>query len=258
MIKNIKRLFLGLILIFILINPVLAANKAIDDFIKYGAIPFFEPFNTSYTPAANGTLYTNAFNNWNWISNCSAGASGVRVTSSMFFGDTVGTGGNWYAGKMYRTQEYYNINRSFNMVFCFRHWQAGTPYGHSRANISIGGSTANPSSPFETMGGLEIQTYGGDNNGQGWVKVYNNGTLLGTPYTNIARDTSYYIFIQKRGLQIGITVNTTGVKPSSPAYTYTMNNTTTLSSALILYVCGQGYSDYGVESAIWNISILLF
>lgn len=222
---------------------------------KSNAIAFSENFATNFTPGANSTWY-NISNNWRWISYCSGNVSAVNVSSSKFYGDTGGTGSNNYCAKMCRTLEGYNTTRSFDMQYSFILYQAATPYNTEWASVSIGGNNSTLAL-FETIGGLEFRVSNGVNN-SATFNVLNNGSVIGTPYTGLSRDTNYYAFIQKRGLSVGVTINTTGVKPSSPAYTYTMTNTTSASNSLILYIAGQGSSSYGGQSSISGLSTLLF
>ena len=91
----------------------------------------------------------------------------------------------------------------------------------------------------------------------GILSILNNGSLIATPY-NLSRTSKYYVFVQKRNKQIGITVNTSGVKPATPAHTYTMTDTTALSTSLIVYLGCQGYGDYGGQCWFDDLDISLF
>lgn len=222
-----------------------------------GITQFSETFTLSFTPGANSTWYNNAFNNWNYVSYCSAAVSGVGINGSKFYGDTVGTGGNNFCGKVCRSREGYNINRNYDLKYSFVIYQPATPYSTVHVSMSIGGNDSSLSL-LETLYGLEFRAYAGVS-GQVSFSVYNNGVGLGTMYSgSLSRGTEYYVFVRKRGTSVGITINTTNIEPATPAFTYTMNDTTALSNSLIGYISGQGHSDYGGQASIDNIRVTLY
>jgi len=227
-------------------------NKILQ-MIKSSAIKFIEQFTTNYSPIANNTWYSNVFNNWDWYSCDSAGYGLTRVTSGLLDCATGGSGTNYGLAKIKRTLEGYNINRSFDLSFSFSH--LSNVSNSSFVSMSMCGNIANVS-PNETLHGLEFRSYWYLNSSV-CFSVFNNGSLLGVPYSGLGLGTKYYAFVQKRGNTLGITINSTGVKPATPAFNYTINDKTSLSNSLIAYAYATGYGDGSGHCQIGDINILL-
>lgn len=230
------------------------ANKAINDLLKYGAVRFSENFNLTYAPSVANSMITNAFNGWNMITT----SSRANIDGSHFYITTGGTGSSNTSANINRNLEGYSLNRSFDMQFSFniQKW-ANLNYSFNYLRVSMCGNP-NTYSANAALYGLEFYTTSWNNNNSFSFYIYNNGTLLGTPYSGLARGVVYYVFVQKRGDVVGITINTTGVKPSTPAYTYTMTNKTMLSNSLIIsqYVHGDG--DQGAVQYFDNLDVILY
>lgn len=229
------------------------ANKAINDLLKYGAARFSENFNLTYAPSVANSMITNAFNGWNMI----ATGSNANIDGSRFHITTGGTGSSNNSANINRNLEGYSLNRSFDMQFSFnlQRW-AGLNYSYNYLRVSMCG---NPATYLQNavLYGLEFCTNSWNNNNSFSFFIYNNGLLLGTPYGGLNRAVEYYVFVQKRGDVVGITINTTGVKPSTPAYTYTMTDKTMLSNSLIISQHVHGEQDWGAEQYVDNLNVLL-
>ena len=241
-----------------------------EHLMEFGGVRFTDNFTNAYSPADNNS-HLNAFNNWNWWSSsgapsyCGVGTSNpfFSLGTSQIFSTATGSGYNWSYTNLNRNLEGYNVHRDFDLQFKYRNLMGQSNNGNPQSScaVSIGGDIAT-NTLWGLCGGLEFRGYTiGHWTSSGSLQVLNNGSVIGTPYSgNIPRSNAIdaCVFIQKRGNQVGVTVNTTGVKPSNPAFTYTITDFTELSNSLIMYQSTQGAGDDIGQSCMGNLDIMLF
>ena len=218
---------------------------------------FTDNFSIPYVPAVASTLYTNAFNGWDIISN---GSARGYATGSELKCSTVGTGSASGVLGVCRDKESYSLNGDFELSYSLYHTKwANINYSYNRTSVSMCGladSSLYFGSTSAQLYGLEIRAFS-NINGSINITIWSNGVLLGTPYTGLARNTWWYVFAKKQGNTISITVNSTGVKPTTYAFNYTITDFTMISNYLSIYMYTKGEQDWGAASNFDNLSVLL-
>lgn len=252
--QTIKKLLLLIFTGLLLINPAIALTPQISNIMRYyGGIKFDEPFSVNYIPAADSTWYNNAFNKWDIFKYRSG-----YVDGSQLYVNTSGPGTNTSFVKIKRTREGYNLNRNFDLRFKFFMEQGDfsnyTPYNHEYISVSIGGNIGN-ASYAEILYGLEFRIYN-NVSVNGNFYIYNNGTYVATPHTNIVRGNWYYVLIKKRGSSISTGLDTS--PPVTTTSTVSMTDKTSLSNALIISLSCAGHNDYWGGARLDDISIKLY
>lgn len=244
----------------------------IDNVLKYGGMTFEDAFATTYTPETNDTLYENAYNGWNYKSysgspsRCGIGPNNgyFGLATNQIFSTATGSGYNWSYTNVNRNLENYDLNRDFDLEFSYQNLmgQNGNGNPQSSCQVSICGDPAT-NALWGLCGGLEFKGYTiGAWTSYGSFQVLHNRTVVGTPYSgNIPRSnsTKAWVFVEKRGNKVGVTVNTTGIKPETPAFTYTITDDfVALSNSAIMYQSTQGAGDDTGQSCMDDFKIQFY
>jgi hypothetical protein len=202
-------------------------------------ILFNDSFSSQFIPAAWGTLYPNAINGWSV--NTYRSGSGYSQEIPNFTGSYFHLGRSNYhylASRIHRTNEGYALGRPISVEFSAFMW-LGNPglYGSATALCNLYGDL----SSLSTAGQDALPQYGGIQLGlKGYasniypVLAINNTVVQTAPAVGI--ETLYHFFMDvtpvSGGYKIDWSYNTTGVKPSTPMYTYTASSITSHSNSL--------------------------
>lgn len=210
--------------------------------------PFTDLFNTTFTPS-NGVLHTNAYNGWDIYATWTAdgGANEQPNINGSEISMSQGSGNNNGMIRLTRSLEGYSTSRPFKATYSYMHnpYYAGgdfQTYNHySDVVVAIGGNSS--------LTGIGTETYGlayhskccTDGN---FIKVKNNGSVIGTPYTDNSRVVRYYLHVYYDGSNMKLTRSTSSTPPTSYDYSYSVTDRTQQSNTLMIYLYVMGFGDY--------------
>lgn len=209
---------------------------------------FVDLFNATFYPS-NGGSHTNAYNGWDIFAQWTAGGGGNEqpCINGSEISMSQGSGNNWGMIRLTRSLEGYSTNRPFKATFSYMHnpyWNGGNfqAYNHySDIVVSIGGDTSITGLAAEPKGLAFHSSCCTDSN---FVRVKNNGSIIGTPYTDNARAVQYYLHTYYDGAAMKLTRSTSPTPPNSYDYSYPVTDRTQTSNTLMIYCYVQGFGDY--------------
>lgn len=154
--------------------------------------------------------------------------------------------------RLTRSIEGYSTSRPFKATFSYMHNINGTGGGDTYNNysdviVSIGGNsslTGENAEPYGLAYHSKCCTNGN------FIKVKNNGTVIGTPYTNNANAVRYYLHVYYDGATMKLTRNTSSSEVSSYDYSYNVTDKTQLSNTLMIYCYAEGYGGDGYGGSV--------
>jgi len=226
--------------------------------LMFGAIKFTDNLNYTYTPAAHNTVYTGAFNNWSiFESMVTYGETYTtpRMNGSLFYGYS-----NYYPqmGKIFRSLEGYTYSRPVRASCSLYVNGPGGAYGRNVAMLNFFGSTTY--NTHRTNSDATIPQIGGVSVG---LRCYNGTTIAFLAVNNsivqsytVTGNTTYTFFLDVTGTTISWSYNTTGIKPSTPMYSYT-GSITGIDKVAMLYMDKAPSNWGGLIAQLDDFSVIL-
>lgn len=224
-------------------------------------ISLTELFDTSYSYKTSGQSYSNFYNNWDWYSEWGLG-NNYYIERPNINGSEISMNSDQGAAtcmvRLTRSLEGYSTSRPFKAIYSYTHRNdANNSYNaYSDVVVSIGGNSSLTGIATETYGLAYHSRY--STASSSWVKVKNNGSVIGTPYSSVDIGTKYYNHIFYDGTNLKITRNTSANEVTSYDYSYTVTDKTQLSTTLMIYCYAQGYGDYSGGVKFHDIDLLLY